>query len=210
MAGILSGTRGVLVVFFGVGIAVYAISGANTGTSSNGSNASLQSAPVQVQPAPSANVAKAGSAPSADTSDAAPTSAWTYDTSNDALRNVTTYFASLVSDNKVALGFPYGESGATLTLRRKGKSLDVYINLDNGQFMCNSFSGDTIAVKFDDGKIQHFECEEAADASTNIIFIGNASRFVRELKAASRVQVEAKFFQAGFQQLSFSTTGLNW
>lgn len=115
-----------------------------------------------------------------------------------------------MSENQVQFGLPYGESDGKIILRQAAKSLDVMLTVDQGQFICNPFENDTVVVKFDGGAIQHFACAEAADGSTNVIFLRNAARFVRELKKSNRVQIEAEFFQAGLQQLAFNSAGLKW
>jgi hypothetical protein len=166
---------------------------------------------------PSSTEAAAGSsaasvateAPPASKADL-PTSNWTYDTQKDEMRGTTSSFATVSSENDLNFGFPYKGGPARLTVRKRPEDgLSVAVQVE-GQFLCNAYSGATVAVKFDSGPIQHFTCSEPSDASTGTLFIDGEQRFVSSLKAAKKIIVEAEFFQEGKRQMVFNVAGLQW
>jgi len=161
--------------------------------------------------APDASPANApkGALASADT--AAPQASWTYSRDTDQMRGTVTNYAMLQSTNQLQFDFPYnGGSTGAITLRKKAKSLDVMLAIEHGQFMCHSFTNGTVAVKFDDGPVQHYACGEPSDGTSNVIFIEGPRHFVTALKRSHRLIVEAEFFQEGNRQLTFKTAGLKW
>lgn len=148
----------------------------------------------------------------ADEAPAAPRSKWRYNESHDEMRDDTSKFATVRSENELDFEFPYnGGSGAEITVRRnKRDGLDVYIKVDKGQFLCNSFSGTHIAAKFDDGPIQQFTCTDSSSGESEYAFIPNAQRFLTALKGSKRVMLEAEFYQYGRGQYTFDTAGLEF
>jgi hypothetical protein len=155
-------------------------------------------------------------APAQDASPSAPetsppSSNWSYSTSQDPMRDTTTRFASVTSDNELSFGFPYwGGTHGALQLRSKAGRLDVILSVDRGQFACSGFLNESVAVKFDSGPVREYSCESASDGSSNILFLVPAQHFVKELRHAKTVVIEAEFYQEGKQQLAFTTSDLNW
>ncbi|MBJ7446615.1 MAG: hypothetical protein JHC81_03690 [Brevundimonas sp.] len=141
---------------------------------------------------------------------AAPVSAWSYDEDRDEMRETSTKFASISSSNEVGVTWPYTPGPARMTLRQRSTDgLSVMVNIE-GQFTCRSYQGDTIAVKFDDGPIQQYRCNEPEGGAPGLLFIQPERRFVTALKAAERVVLELPVYEAGPQQMVFHVEGLVW
>jgi hypothetical protein len=135
---------------------------------------------------------------------------WRYSQDADKMRGTVTTYASLESDSELHFGFPYGTNRATLVIRRRpSDGLNVMLQV-KGQFLCSSLRDETVAAKFDDSGIENYSCSEPSDASTGLIFIGDASRFLSRLRHAKTLILEAPFFQAGRQQMDFDVRGLEW
>jgi hypothetical protein len=79
----------------------------------------------------------------------------------------------------------------------------------DGQILCD-LDGCSIHIRFDKGPVRTFPAAEAADHSTNILFIRRTSSFVKSLKKSSNAVVELNFYQNGIQELSFDTAKLVW
>ena len=142
---------------------------------------------------------------------APPPSNWSYSSDFDQMRRTTTRYASITSDNSLSFGFPYwGFTHGNIQLRDKAGRLDVIFSVDRGQFVCHAFLGQSVAVKFDDGPVRRYACEEPTDGSSNVLFLVPAQRFLKDLRHAKAVVIEAEFFQEGRQQLTFSPAGLKW
>lgn len=137
-------------------------------------------------------------------------SQWSYDTDKDEMRGTTSYFASVRSDDTINLGFPYEPDTAELILRKQPSDGQSVILRAPGQFICHSYRDDTVAVKFDNGPIQQFECGEPADATTGVLFIRGSGRFIEKAKSSKRVIIEVPMYQAGRQQITFDVEGLEW
>lgn len=120
--------------------------------------------------------------------------------------------ACTTSTNEIRLDWPYHNVDGRLCVRRLPTGdLDVYVALNgDGQILCSSYEGCTAHIRFDEGKAQSFTMAEAADHSTNIIFVANATRMIGALKGAKVTRVELNFYQAGQQAFEFPTAGFVW
>ena len=99
----------------------------------------------------------------------------------------------------------------SITVRQDPKyGKDVYFRISKGQFS-NSYNG-SVSVKFDNGSIEKYNCSGSSDADTGILFLnGNVSSFIKKLKTAKQIKVQASFFQEGDRTFTFTTpVGLEW
>lgn len=136
--------------------------------------------------------------------------AWQYSSSTDELSGKPIKSATVSSLNSVQFGFPYqGEQRATLHLRqhpRWGK--DVLLSVERGQFLCRSDC--RVTVKFDDRAADSYSVTEPDDHSTTYLFIDNYPRFVTNMRKATRLRIEATFFQEGARVLEFDVSNFEW
>lgn len=136
---------------------------------------------------------------------------WYYSQDKDPMGNGTTYFAIVRSTNTVSFDFPYsGPQRGMLTLRthpRYGK--DLILSIEKGQFLCPSYDGCTVLVRFDDGKASRYSAAGAADKSTETLFIRNYSRFAGQMLKAKRVRVSAEVYQEGSPVFEFDVSGFD-
>ena len=139
-------------------------------------------------------------------------SAWVYRTNIDEMTDKPTHFACVTSTNKVNLDWPYSDVSADLCVRQSPQyGLDAYVSLNgDGQILCRVYDGCTVKIRFDDGAQQSFSAADAADHSSNIIFINNTQRLVQNLKNAELTRIEIALYQAGNQVLNFPTKDLEW
>jgi hypothetical protein len=203
--GITTRRRGVMLIVVSFGLAaLYGLifDPANTGSKPSNSTTSASAA------TPSA----ATSAALTSRSSTAKPSNWRYSEQQDKMRNQTTRYASLESNNQLSFDFPYnGGSTGTLTLRLSPKyGKDVILQIEKGQFLCSSFDGCAVHVKFDKRPIEVYSAGEATDGSSNVLFIHNYAGFLKQLRQAKSLTIEAHFYQEGWRQLEFSPAGLNW
>ncbi len=160
-----------------------------------------------------ANEGSLSTSASSESKDGQPatTSKWSYQDTSDKMRGTKGRIASIDANEELDFDFPFnGGSTASLNLRRDRRGQNVYLRVSKGQFLCNSFSNSSVAVRFDGGPIKQFSCSDTADGSSDTIFLNGESKFVSELKHAKHVTIEAMFFQAGAKQMSFDTAGLDW
>lgn len=164
--------------------------------------------------APASTVASTTPAPTAPASAPPPRvqSSWTYVDDVDEMRDSAIHHACTTSTNVLHFGFPYGSQRARLCIRQHPRfGQDVIVRLEEeGQFLCQSYQACTVRVRFDDGEVSSYSAIGPSDNSTNSVFIQNDDRFLRSLRSSSRVIVEAEFYQAGNQQMTFQTAGLEW
>ena len=137
---------------------------------------------------------------------------WRYGTHNDDMTQKEVLTAQVDSTNTLSFGFPYaGAQRATLELRKHPRwGSDVILQIERGQFLCSSYDGCSVSVRFGDGKPQRFSASEPSDNSTTYLFISDYSKFMSQLRKVDEVVIEASFYQAGNQALKFSTADLNW
>lgn len=132
---------------------------------------------------------------------------WRYQDEADKMTGKMASYATLLSDNSLALGFPYqGVNHGTLTVRRHPKyGLDVLVSVDKGQILCRSYDGCAISVRFDAGQPQRFSAVGSADHSSEVVFITNRSRFIASARKARKILVQLPMYQSGEQVLEFSS-----
>jgi hypothetical protein len=133
---------------------------------------------------------------------------WTFTQRTDDMTGQPIEYARINSINTVEFGFPYaGEQHAVLTLRKHPRYKNsVILEIERGQFQCG-FGGCQIMVKFGDLPPQAFPASESADNNTAVVFIGQESKFYKQLLTAPEVRIEASFFQAGTHVFVFRTAG---
>lgn len=124
---------------------------------------------------------------------------WSYFHNSDAMGKSTIYQAQISSTNSVNFSFPYeGAQQARLTLRihpRYGN--DVILSIEKGQFLCSSYDGCSVLVRFDDDKAVKYVAASAADNSTETLFIRNYARFFAGVLKAKRVRIAASIYHQG-------------
>jgi len=136
---------------------------------------------------------------------------WIYQKDHDAMRNEDRYSARTCSTGLLNFHFPYdGGVRAFIYLFKKGKSLDVCLEVEKGQFICHGWENCPISAKFDNGPVQTFNTVRAGDGSSNMIFIQPETKFIQMLRKSEKLTIEASFFQEGNRQMMFEVSGLNW
>lgn len=141
-----------------------------------------------------------------------PPSPWDYTSDSDEMSDSRISHACTSSTNTVSLGWPYETQRVTLCIRQHPRwGQDAIVRLERGgQFLCTSYGGCTVRVRFDDGEAAAYSASEPSDNSTDTLFISNDARFIGNLRRSSRVIIEANFYQAGAQLMSFETERLEW
>lgn len=136
---------------------------------------------------------------------------WFYSSPNDDMTGNPIRTAYTSSTNTMSLDFPYqGEQHATLRIRSHPRyGHDIIVDIEQGQILCQSYEDCTIAVRFDNGPLQHFSAVGPSDNSSDSVFIRSYDRFVGLMKKAKRVTVELPIFQAGNHAMIFDVSGFN-
>ncbi|MEG1934806.1 MAG: hypothetical protein RR141_02335 [Rikenellaceae bacterium] len=138
-----------------------------------------------------------------------PISKWEYSTSVDEMTGDTTTRAKCISENAARFQFPFeGENYLSIKVRKTNNEHDILIEIDNGQFNSASVYGQTISVKFDEGKIIDVFCKGASDGSGNVLFIDKEKKFLPLLKDSKSMMIKVEFFQEGTRTFTFNTEGL--
>ena len=135
---------------------------------------------------------------------------WEYSITEDKMRGTKKAYASLVSTNKVQLGFPYNDSVLAVSLRKDEGETNVMLTV-KGQFVCNKYSEKCyVSAKFDDNPVVDFEFGEAAHGTPDVIFIEKEKEFIAEIKKSKKAIIEVPLFNNGRAQYEFDTKGLEW
>ena len=140
-------------------------------------------------------------------------SKWTYFEYEDAASGKTAFKASLISENEINLSFPYGgNQNGTLSLRnhpRFGK--DIFFKINRGQILSidgYSYDNKYFLVRFDDGDVKRWNYLEAADQSSDIIFISNEKEFKEKLTNSIKIYLTVNLYQDGQRTFIFDVKGL--
>ena len=140
-------------------------------------------------------------------------SKWTYFDYEDAASGKTAFKASLTSENKINLSFPYdGNQNGTLSIRNYpwfGK--DIFFKINKGQILSldgYSYDNKYFLIWFDDGDVKRWNYLEAADQSSDIIFISNEKKFKEKLTNSSNIYLTVNLYQDGQRTFIFDVKGL--
>lgn len=118
--------------------------------------------------------------------------------------------ASVTSVNRLNFPFPYeGGSVVTLTLKRRADGPLVSLSVDKGLFN-RSYQNGRAQVRFDGGRPVPFTLVAAANGRANIVFVENASAFIRQLRSSSKVQFKLVFAAQPTREVEFVARGLKW
>lgn len=136
---------------------------------------------------------------------------WVYNEYIDRMTSKKRYVALVQSENKIDFDFPYnGGSTFTLFVRKEGGENNVFLRCDKCQFIHRYGQANTIKAKFDDGSPVSYSFSEAADGSSDIIFINSANAFIGRLKKAKHLLIGAEFYQEGTKYIDFEVENLKW
>lgn len=139
-------------------------------------------------------------------------SSWNYEKSEDKMGNISKR-AFVKSDDLIFFDSPYGGgSTAFLVVRKTGSNLDIYVTVEPSQMsLYSGYDGrNVINVRFDEEKTVKWKYNEAADNSSNILFINSTSRFLDKLKKSKKVVIEILFYEQGTRQIEFNTKDLKF
>jgi hypothetical protein len=142
---------------------------------------------------------------------ALPGAQWLYSQYSDPMGKGTVYGAQVVSSNTVDFDFPYnGAQHATLALRshpRFGK--DVILRIEKGQFLCPSYEGCNVLIRFDEEQGATYSAAGATDNSTETIFVHNYSRFLQKMLKAKQVRIAVNIYQEGAPVFDFDVSNFS-
>ncbi len=138
-------------------------------------------------------------------------SKWEYTRDTDEMSNKQNLFAYCTSNNSIDFDFPYnGGSKMAIAVRKMGdSSSEVLIIIDKGQFNY-SHKGTPILIKFDDGKIESFNCTNSENGKLNTLFVNYPELFLKELKNSKKCKIQGSFFRQNDKVFYFDTDGLVW
>lgn len=134
---------------------------------------------------------------------------WAYEKTVDQTGNIV-YKASVTSSNLLQFAYPYtGGSTATLVIREKDGSPQVYIEVANGQFN-RSFQNGSARIRFDAKPPVTYPLSAAANGRANIVFFDAERKLISQIKAAENMTVQVVFDGQPVRQIQFRTAGLRW
>ncbi|MBR1594570.1 MAG: hypothetical protein IJ659_07355 [Alloprevotella sp.] len=131
---------------------------------------------------------------------------WEIQTEMDEMTDTKNIWASIRSDNYVEQDFPYqGLTYASITVRYMKKyGYDVLIGIDQGQIVGIDVNGSNyITARFDDAAPRKYLFNNAADGSTEHVFLRNAKDFMERCKKATTIKVDIPIYQAGRPVFTF-------
>ena len=131
---------------------------------------------------------------------------WDFTIVKDEIYDTNNIWAEIKSDNYISQRFPYeGYTYATISVRYMKKyGYDVIIVISKGQIHGSRFNGDNyITARFDEGAPKRFYFNEAADGSSDRVFLSSKSDFIKRCKQAKDIKIDIPIFQAGRPLFTF-------
>jgi hypothetical protein len=137
-------------------------------------------------------------------------SKWEYYEEPDEMGRGVKKSAHVDSLSTLSFQSPYqGPQLMRLVLQNSPKYGKVaYVKIERGQFMFTSYDDVAMTVRFDDGKPQKFQFLEPNDGSRNAAVIKSYEAFVRQLRRAKMIDIEAEFYLEGARVVTFDVHGL--
>lgn len=133
---------------------------------------------------------------------------WNFQIETDAMTDSKNIWASIVSDNSTNLGSPYGRSYCRLTVRYMKKwGYDVLVQLTSGQIHGSKYHNENyVMARFDEEQPIKYWFDEAADASSDCVFIRKKSDFISRCKKTKSIKLEVPIFQGGRPVFTFEVS----
>lgn len=131
---------------------------------------------------------------------------WDFTIAKDDMYDTNNVWAEIKSDNYISQSFPYeGYTFATISVRYMKKyGYDVIIVISKGQIHGSRFNGDNyITARFDEGAPKKYYFNEAADGSSDRVFLTNKSDFIKRCKQAKDIKIDIPIFQSGRPTFTF-------
>ena len=131
---------------------------------------------------------------------------WHYESSTDEMTDTKNVWASLKCDNYIEQEFPYeGDTYATIIIRyMKRYGTDVILKIDMGQIVgLDINTSNYVTARFDDAEPKKYYFDDAADMSTEQVFLRNAKDFINRCKSAKVIKIDIPMFQAGKPVFTF-------
>lgn len=137
---------------------------------------------------------------------------WTYTDVDDQMSGKKVKLAFIEANDRLNFDFPYsGGAKAELVLRKHPRSgTNVMLQVSKGQFICRSYDGCTVHVKFDDAAPIRFHASEPSDHDSTTLFLTPTAKLVDGIKKAKTTRIEAEFYKEGRRTIVFQTTNLKW
>lgn len=142
---------------------------------------------------------------------------WQYEEHMDEMGRGLIKSASLESLTRLDLGPYEGPQPMRLTVVKSPQlGVNISFSVERGQFLFDSFSPDASAptgkltVKFDDGSPKSLLIYQGHSGQSNVAFIGAPTDFLRGLRKAKELRVEAYFYNRGSRVAVFDVHGLEW
>lgn len=134
---------------------------------------------------------------------------WSYFGDTDEATGKRAKTASLTSKNSMNFGWPYsGIQYGRFTVRNHPRfGVDAYLKIDKGQLLCDSYSNTFVLVRFDNGAATRYGCTDAADHSSDIVFIQNVDGLEARMKTAKKMYITVSVFQEGSRTWEFNVKG---
>lgn len=131
---------------------------------------------------------------------------WDFTIDKDEMTDSKNIWATIISDNSISQNFPYeGSTFAKITIRYMKKyGYDAIISITKGQIHGNRYNGNNyITARFDDGTPKKYYFNEAADGSSEMVFLSSKSDFIKRCKQSKDIKIDIPIFQAGRPLFTF-------
>lgn len=147
---------------------------------------------------------------------------WYVSYTNDEMRNTSTKFMGITSTNTEEFDFPYqGGSKLLITLRSDKTELkpdqkpsdlklkEAMVIISKGMFTCQSYDNCFVSAKFDSNPIEKYTVLKPTDHSSNVFFIKNEKKFIKQIMESKKLIIEATFYKEGSKQFKFNLEGFD-
>ena len=132
---------------------------------------------------------------------------WDFKIEKDPMTDTKNIWANIQSDNYISQDFPYeGYTYAFITVRYMKKyGYNVLVQISKGQINGSSYNGtDYITARFDGGSPKKYYFDDAADGSSEIVFLRNSSDFISKCKKAKEIKIDIPIYKSGRPVFTFN------
>jgi TonB family protein len=129
-------------------------------------------------------------------------SKWRYDWIPDKLTGKDTLAASIESDDGMDMAIERHQGGGT--------SAYVFLREGSGKLFFCGFSGCTVRLRFDNGKIESWSATDSGNGSNSSLHFVQVANLISRLKRSRRVIIEVPIFEEGPTAFEFFVDRLVW
>ena len=134
---------------------------------------------------------------------------WIYSSHVDSATGRQVKTGRLVSRNSMDFDFPYNgiQFGSFVLRKHPRHGVDAFLSIKKGQLLCDSYTNQSVLIRFDNSSAIPYTCGKSTDYSSDIVFIEDVGQLIGRMKRAKTMYLTATVYGEGSRTWQFKVEG---